>query len=131
VGTAKLQTDTAGSLEPLRHTKTIALVTFRRDGTAVVTPWHKTWKTKRLAHAPDVEVAPSDLRGHATGPAIRACARLLNGDDARVGARALARRHRVLHALLVPLTHRLTRYRTMHYELLAATSAGGGACADG
>ena len=32
-------------------------------------------------------------------------------------ARALARRHRVLQAILVPTAHRLMRYRTMHYEL--------------
>jgi hypothetical protein len=34
-----------------------------------------------------------------------------------VAARALARRHRVLHGALVPLMHRLRGYRTMHYEL--------------
>ena len=39
------------------------------------------------------------------------------GDQARVAARALARRHRVLQAVLVPAMHRLMRYRTMHYEL--------------
>src|SRR5215217_5395497 len=133
VGRPDMQAGTGGSLEPLRHTKTVALATFRRDGTAVVTPvsvafegdraffrtWHKTWKTRRLAHTPDVEVAPSDFRGRATGPPIRARARLLSGEDARVAARALARRHRVLQAVLVPLTHRLLRYRTMHYELVA------------
>jgi uncharacterized protein len=121
------------------------LATFRRDGTPVVTPvsvafegdraffrtWHKTWKTRRVAHTPDVAVAPSDFRGRATGPAIRARASLLSGEDARVAARAPACRHRVLQAALVPLTHRLMRYRTMHYELLAATSGGEGACANG
>jgi hypothetical protein len=39
-----------------------------------------------------------------------------------VAARALARRHRVLHAVVVPLMHRLSRYRTMHYELHAGAS---------
>ena len=39
------------------------------------------------------------------------------GDQARVAARALARRHRVLQAVLVPAMHRLMRYQTMHYEL--------------
>ena len=123
------------SFQSLRATKTIALTTFRRDGTPVVTPvsvafdgdraffrtWHKAWKVKRLGHTPRVEVAPSDLRGQPTGPGIRARARLLGEDEARVAARALARRHRVLQAVLVPLTHRLMRYRTMHYELVAET----------
>jgi uncharacterized protein len=36
-----------------------------------------------------------------------------------VAARALARRHRVLQAILVPAAHRLMRYRTLHYELVA------------
>jgi uncharacterized protein len=133
------------SLELLRRTKTIALTTFRRDGTPVVTPvsvafdgdcaffrtWHKAWKTKRLRHTPRVEVAPSDLRGRATGPTIRARAELLSGEDARRAARALARRHRVLHAVVVPLTHRLMRYRTMHYELVADPSGGETRFADG
>ena len=49
--------------------------------------------------------------------------RLLPGRDAppalnEPAARALARRHPFLQRLLVPVTHRLMRYRTMHYELL-------------
>jgi hypothetical protein len=31
----------------------------------------------------------------------------------------LAKRHPVLQAILVPLAHRLMRYRTLHYQLLA------------
>jgi hypothetical protein len=31
------------------------------------------------------------------------------------------KRHRVLQALLVPVAHRLMRYKTMHYELLLPT----------
>jgi len=38
--------------------------------------------------------------------------------QARVAARALVRRHRVLQAILVPTAHGLLRYRTMHYELV-------------
>ena len=129
----------AGFLDPLRRTKTIALTTFRRDGTPVVTPvsvavdgdraffrsWHKAWKTRRLAHTAAVEVAPCDIRGRVTGPVIRARARLLEGEDARIAARALARRHRVLQAVVVPLTHRLMGFRTMHYELLDGDGVGG------
>ena len=125
--------------EQLADTKTVLLTTYKRDGTPVGTPvslafdgdraffrtWHKAWKTKRLARNPDVEVAPATLRGETTGPAIKASATLLDGADARLAARALARRHRVLQRVLVPLTHRLMRWRTMHYELTPRTSAGG------
>jgi uncharacterized protein len=128
----KEETVTA-ALEQLRHTKTIALTSFRRDGTPICTPvsvafdgdraffrsWLKAWKTRRLAHTPEVEVAPSTLRGRPTGPAIRARAELLTGDDSRLAARALARTHPLLQRILVPMTHRLMRYRTMHYELVA------------
>ena len=125
------ETSTADGLEHLRGTKTILLTTYKRNGAPVPTPvsiafvghraffrtWHKAWKTKRLANNPEVEVAPSTLRGAPTGPAVRARSRLLHGDEARVAAGALARRHRILQAVLVPLTHRLMRYRTLHYEL--------------
>ena len=81
--------------------------------------YDKAWKTKRLRRNPSVNVAPATVKGTPTGPAIEASATLLDGDQARVAARALARRHRVLHAVVVPVLHRLMRYRTMHYELHA------------
>jgi uncharacterized protein len=126
--------DVPSALAPLVGAKTILLTTYKRDGTPVSTPvsiafadgraffrtWHKTWKTKRLARDPRVEAAPCTLRGEPTGPAISARARLLSGDDARLARRALGRRHPILQAVLVPLTHRLMRYRTMHYELAAS-----------
>ena len=49
---------------------------------------------------------------------MRARATLLDGEQARVAARALGRRHRILQAILVPAAHRLMRYRTLHYELV-------------
>jgi uncharacterized protein len=118
-------------LAPVKNAKTIVLTTFKRDGTAVATPvsiafdgdraffrsYDKAWKTKRLGRDPRVQVAPSTLRGRPTGPAIKARATLLEGTQARVAARALARRHPVLHGMVVPFAHRLLRYRTMHYEL--------------
>jgi len=122
----------SASLEPLRHTKTIVLTSFKRDGTPVATPvsiafdgdraffrsWHTAGKAKRLRRDPRVEVAPSTLSGTPTGAAIGARARCLSGADAQLAARALARRHRVLQRFLVPLAHRVMRYRTVHYELL-------------
>lgn len=122
-----------GTLSSLKDTKTVLLTTYKRDGTAVDTPvsiafdgdraffrsYDKAWKTKRLRDNPSVKVAPATLKGAATGPAIDARAILLDGAEAKLAARALARRHRVLQAVVVPVTHRLARYRTMHYELVA------------
>ena len=116
----------------LRSTKTIVLTTFKRDGTPVATPvsiafdgdraffrtYNKAGKTKRLRNNPNVELAPSSFGGKPDGPAIKAQARLLSGDDAKRAAKALAGRHRLLQAVLVPALHRLARYRTMHYELV-------------
>ena len=114
-----------------RNARTILLTTYKRDGTAVPTPvsiafgdgraffrsYDKAWKTKRLRNNPRVKFAPSTLRGKPTGPQIQARATLLEGGQARVAARALARQHRVLQGILVPMAHRIRRYQTMHYEL--------------
>ena len=73
------------ALEPLRHTKTILFDHLQARWHAcwhagehrvqrqsrVFRSWHKAWKTKRLANNPQVEAAPSTLRGEPTGPAIR------------------------------------------------------------
>jgi PPOX class probable F420-dependent enzyme len=124
--------------QELRDTKTILLTTYKRDGSGVATPvsigfdgdraffrtWNKAYKTKRLARNPEVEIAPATLRGEPTGRASRARATLLDGADARRAARALAHGHRLLQGLLVPVTHRLMRWRTMHYELHPVGEAG-------
>ena len=86
-------------------------------GRAFFRSYHKAWKTKRLRNNQHVEVAASTVRGKRTGPLIHARATLLQGEQARIAAKALARRHRLLQAILVPLAHRLMRYQTMHYEL--------------
>jgi uncharacterized protein len=119
------------TLSSLKDTKTVLLTTYKRDGTPVGTPvsiafdgdraffrsYDKAWKTKRLRNNPKVEVAPATVKGTPTGPALEARATLLDSEQATVAAHALARRHRVLHGVMVPLMHRLRRYRTMHYEL--------------
>jgi PPOX class probable F420-dependent enzyme len=121
----------SSDLEAVRDARTILLTTYKRDGTGVETPvsvafqgdraffrsYDKAWKTKRLRNNPHVQVAASTLRGKRTGPPVRARATLLAGEQARIAAKALARRHRLLQAMLVPLAHRLMRYQTMHYEL--------------
>jgi uncharacterized protein len=119
------------ALEPFRGRKTALLTTFRRDGTPVATPvtcaivgdrlyfrtYDKAGKAKRLRRHPDVEVVPSTFRGAPRGETLAARARLLSGAEERVAQRALARRSPFLQGILVPLTHRLARYRTLHFEL--------------
>ena len=119
------------TLAPLAHRQVVLLTTFRRDGTPVGTPvsivvagdrafvrtFDRAGKLKRLRRNPEVAIAPATVRGTPTGPAIRAHARLLGGEEADQASRALARKHPFLHGLLVPLAHRLRRYRTVHLEL--------------
>jgi uncharacterized protein len=122
----------SSDLAVARGTKTILLTTYKRDGTPVSTPvsiafdgdraffrsYDKAGKTKRLRNNPRVEFAASTLRGKPDGPTVRARAILLEGDQARIAAKALARQHRVLQGIVVPLAHRLRHYQTMHYELV-------------
>ena len=72
--------------EPFRRRRTALLTTYKRDGTPVATPvtiavdgdrayvrtWDSAWKAKRMRNHPAVLVAPSTVRGRATGPAIAA-----------------------------------------------------------
>ena len=118
-------------LEPFVRQRAVLLTTYRRDGTPVGTAVnmavdgdrafvrtpHRTGKVKRLRNNPSVEIAPSTFFGKPTGPAIRAQSRLLSGDEAEHASTALARKYRILQGVLVPLAHRLTRSRTMHYEV--------------
>ncbi|MFI6262134.1 PPOX class F420-dependent oxidoreductase [Micromonospora sp. NPDC051006] len=119
---------------PFSRQKTIALTTFRRDGTPVATPvsiavrgerayvrsYERAWKTRRIQRNPAVTVAAATGRGTPTGPAVRATARQLTGDEYATARRALRRKYPLLHGVLVPLTHRLARRRsgrTVHFEL--------------
>jgi uncharacterized protein len=120
-----------GVFAPFIRQRTVLLTSYRRNGTPVGTPvhvavdgdrafartWDATWKVKRIRNNPLVEIAPSTFRGRPTGPAIQACARLLDGDQARYAARALARKYRILHGFLIPMVHRLRGYSTVHIEL--------------
>ena len=122
--------------ERFTRQKTVALTTFRRDGKGVSTPInivvdgdhayfrtpHVTGKAKRLRNNPDVELAPSTLRGTPTGPRMRARARLLSESETPRIRRALARKYPFLHGLFVPLVHRVRKYRTLHYELTGINS---------
>jgi PPOX class probable F420-dependent enzyme len=112
-------------------TRTVLLETRRRNGQWVATPvslvvdggraFFRTYdaagKAKRLRNFPDVRVAPCTLRGRPTGPAVPGTARLLSGPEAEHARTLLARRHPVLHGMLVPWTHRRKGWTTLHYEL--------------
>jgi PPOX class probable F420-dependent enzyme len=123
------------ALAPFVTQRTVALTTYRRNGTPVSTAvsiavdgdravfrsFTKAGKTRRLRRNPAVEVAPSTFLGRPTGPAVRGTARLLDGAEARAAARLLRRKHPFLHGVLVPLAHRIGRARTgqtVHFELV-------------
>jgi len=126
-----MMTASTSALEPFVEQKTVLLTTYRRDGTGVGTPvhiavdgdrafvrtWDTTWKLKRIRNNPEVEVAPSTVGGRPTGPAIRARARVLDGDEAKYAAELLARKYPLLHGVLIPRLHRLRGNKTMHIEL--------------
>ena len=119
------------ALEPFVDQKTVLLTTYKRDGTGVGTPvhiavdgdrafvrtWDTTWKLKRICNNPEVQVAPCTAGGRPTGPAIRARARVLGGDESEYAAEMLARKYPILHGVLIPRLHRLRGNRTMHIEL--------------
>jgi PPOX class probable F420-dependent enzyme len=121
----------ASALEPFVDQRTVLLTTYRRDGAPVGTPvniavdgdrafvrtFDKAWKLRRIRNNLVVEIAPSTVRGEATGPAIRARARILSGSEAAHASQALNKKHPLLHGLLVPMAHRLRGYKTMHIEL--------------
>jgi uncharacterized protein len=118
-------------LGPLARQRTVALTTFKRDGSPVRTAmslavegdhaylrtYDQAWKAKRMRRNPEVEIAPSTAGGKPTGPAVRARVRLLDGEAAAHAAHLLARKHPILHGRVVPLFHRLKRYRTLHYKV--------------
>ena len=70
-----------------------------------------------------VELAPAIFRGKPTGAVLHARARLLDGEEARLAAGALARRRRLLQGMRGPARTRLIRYRTMHSEAEPTPSA--------
>jgi PPOX class probable F420-dependent enzyme len=124
-------------LEPLDKQWAVLLTTYKRDGTPVGTAvnivvegdhayfrtWDTAWKLRRIRNIPEVECAPSTPHGRPTGPAIRAHARVLEGEESARAGRLLARKYPVSHGLLVPLVHRLRGNKTMHVELSPAGDA--------
>jgi uncharacterized protein len=121
----------ASMLDALERRWAVLLRTRKRDGSWVGTPVNlavdgerayfgtpaDSWKVKRLRNFDDVQVAPSTLRGRPADPALRARARLLDGDEARAAERLLVRRHPIVHRFVVPLEVRLKGTTNTLYEL--------------
>jgi uncharacterized protein len=128
---ARVMSTPSRLLEPFVGQWAVLLTTYKRDGTPIGTPvniavdgnrafvrtFDTAWKLKRIHYNPEVEIAPSTWRGRPTGPAIRARARLLEGEESAYAGRLLVRKHPILHRILVPLVHRLRGNETVHIEL--------------
>ncbi|MDA2806423.1 PPOX class F420-dependent oxidoreductase [Nocardiopsis suaedae] len=125
--------NTATLLKPFRGHKTALLTTYRSDGvTGVDTPvsivvdgarilfrtWEDSGKAKRLRNNPVADLRPCSFRGEPHGPPVRGRVRLLDDAEARHAALLLGKRHPMLQRWAVPATHRLLRYRTLHYEII-------------
>ncbi|MFP3991706.1 PPOX class F420-dependent oxidoreductase [Streptomyces sp. E11-3] len=126
-------TPTSPALAPFVKQYAVLLTSHKKDGTGVGTPvniavegdhayfrtYAKAWKVKRMRNNPEVEIAPSTLRGAPTGPEIKARVRLLDAgsDENRHAAKLIARKYPFLHGFLVPLAHKVKRDKTLHYEV--------------
>jgi PPOX class probable F420-dependent enzyme len=98
-------TTPAGLFDRFVNQRNVLLTTYRRDGTPVGTPVHiavvgskayirtfdPSGKLERIRRNSEVEIAPSTIRGRVTGPAMRARARILDGDEAARAGRARRR----------------------------------------
>jgi PPOX class probable F420-dependent enzyme len=119
------------ALQPFVTEKVVLLQTRKRDGSWVDTPVNiavdgdrayfrtpaRASKNKRLRNFPQVRFAACTWLGRATGPPVEATARLLAAGESATAARLINRKHPLLQRLFVPLTHRLLRTETLHYEL--------------
>lgn len=125
---------TTSYFSPLAGSNYCLLTTYKRDGTPVTTPVHvvlssdvayfRTWdvsgKAKRLRHTPRVELQPCGARGKPKSDSkLAAVASLLEGRASQEAAVALARKHPVLHGLVIPRVHRRRGWTTQQYRLTA------------
>ena len=120
-------TPLAAALHPHRYA---LLTTFRQTGRPVTTPvWFAvangrvyfrtsagTGKAKRLRRNSRVRIAPSSVRGRATGPGVDATARQLGPEESAVARRALEQRYGI-QVRLVDLFLRLRREHPIFFEV--------------
>ncbi|MFG2501759.1 PPOX class F420-dependent oxidoreductase [Streptomyces sp. NPDC048441] len=121
------------ALAPFVKQYAVLLTSHKKDGTGVGTPvsivvegdhayvrtYATSWKAKRMRRNPQVEIAPSTLRGSPTGPEIKARVRLLDqgSEENKHASKLMRRKHPVMHGVLVPLAHKVKRDKTLHYEV--------------
>jgi PPOX class probable F420-dependent enzyme len=138
LGAVSCATDPA--LAPFVRQKTIRLTTFRKDGRPGTSPvsivvdgdhayfrsFEKAVKVRRIRRNPSVEFGPSTASGKPTGSMQAGRVHLLDGEEYRKAARLLRRKYPLLHGVVVPMSHRLMRFkfgRTVHAELIPTESA--------
>jgi PPOX class probable F420-dependent enzyme len=94
---------------PLPDAPYVSLTTFRRTGAPVATPvwaapdggslvvWTRadSGKVKRLRHTSRVTVAPCDVRGRVTGPAVEGTGQIVPDADRAPALAALRRKYGV------------------------------------
>ena len=120
------------SFDPFVKRRTALLTTYKRDGTTVADagddrrrrrPRLRAHLGQRLEGEADAQQPGGARRARRPSAAARparrsapaaACSTATRRAHA---ARAIARRQPILQGVLVPLAHRLMRYRTLHYEL--------------
>lgn len=125
----------SADFERLRRCSTVLLTTFRRDGTPVATPVNlaldgdrsdrgffrtgaATGKAKRLRNSDRVLLAPCTQRGKPTGESQPARAVLLDTAGGHEAEAALNRKHRIVHAVVMPLLRRFRPIESVFYEVL-------------
>ncbi|MFJ6570024.1 PPOX class F420-dependent oxidoreductase [Streptomyces sp. NPDC091292] len=129
--------EAGGALTPFKKQYTALLTSHKRDGTGVGTPvniavdgdhayvrtFGKAWKVKRMRNNPEVELAPSTVRGRPTGPEVKARVRRLDegSEEFRHAARLIRRKYPVVHGVWVSLAHKVQRDKDVYYEVTAVT----------
>ncbi|MFF2846973.1 PPOX class F420-dependent oxidoreductase [Streptomyces sp. NPDC058001] len=137
----------SGALTPFVKRYAALLTSHKRDGTGVGTPvniavegdhafvrtYGKAWKVKRMRNNPEVELAPSTVRGKPTGPEVKARVRELDegSDEFRHAAKVIRRKYPVTHGVIVSLAHKIQRDKDVYYEVRLRTPEAAGDTAPG
>lgn len=134
-GTGSMPGNEPTALGRFAGEKVVQLQTRKRDGTWVHTPVNlvvdgdhayfrtpgKASKNKRLRNFPDVRIRPCTWSGKPTGPAARATAHLLSGEESRTAGELIDKKFPIVQHVGVHLAHRVMHTSTLHYELTDVT----------
>ncbi|GAA1780857.1 MULTISPECIES: PPOX class F420-dependent oxidoreductase [Streptomonospora] len=120
-------------LRPFQRYKTALLLTYHddgvrpqstpvrvvvEDGRVLFRTWEESGGARRLARNAGADLQPATFNGKPRGGAVRGEVRPLDGDEAKRASLLLARRHPMLQGWAVPMTNKLLKYRTRHYEFV-------------